>query len=53
MGTVQFILAAGASALVGLLADGTARPMTGIIALSTLLALATNRFIAPRETPKH
>jgi DHA1 family bicyclomycin/chloramphenicol resistance-like MFS transporter len=52
MGTVQFILAAGASALVGLLADGTARPMTGVICLATLLALATNRFIAPRETPR-
>jgi hypothetical protein len=38
--------------LVGILADGTARPMTGIIAVSTLLALATNRFIAPRESQK-
>jgi DHA1 family bicyclomycin/chloramphenicol resistance-like MFS transporter len=48
MGTVQFVLAAGASALIGVLADGTARPMTGVIALCTLLALAVNRFIAPK-----
>ncbi|MCY1308360.1 hypothetical protein D9M70_583620 [compost metagenome] len=33
MGSLQFSVAAGASALVGLLHDGTALPMAGVIAL--------------------
>lgn len=37
-GTIQFALAGGAGSLVGLLADGTALPMTGVMAVSAVLS---------------
>ena len=47
MGSLQFSVAAGASALVGVLHDGTAIPMTLVIAVcgavATLLAWQTGR----------
>jgi DHA1 family bicyclomycin/chloramphenicol resistance-like MFS transporter len=43
LGTVQFSLAAVAGALVGLFADGTARPMASLILFAALAAMTANR----------
>jgi DHA1 family bicyclomycin/chloramphenicol resistance-like MFS transporter len=43
MGTLQFGLAAVAGALVGLLADGSARPMAGLILFAGLAAVTADR----------
>ena len=48
LGTLQFVLAAGSSALVAAAADGSARPMTGFMALFSIAALAINRFVVKR-----
>lgn len=44
LGTLQFVLAAGSSALVGAFAEPTPRPMTSVMALFSLLSLAISRF---------
>jgi DHA1 family bicyclomycin/chloramphenicol resistance-like MFS transporter len=48
LGVLQFVLAAGSSALVAAMADGTARPMVGCMALFSLIALLINRFVVKR-----
>jgi DHA1 family bicyclomycin/chloramphenicol resistance-like MFS transporter len=48
LGVVQFVLAAASSALVGQLADGSARPMTGVMVLCSAASLAINRLVVPR-----
>ena len=48
LGVVQFVLAAASSALVGQLADGSARPMTGVMLLCSAASLAINRLVVPR-----
>ncbi len=55
MGTIQFCLAALAGILVGLLTDGTPRPMAAILLLGALCAFAADRLRArppAPETPK-
>ena len=47
MGTMQFTLAAVAGALVGILADGTARPMAGLIVAAALAAVTMDRLRPP------
>ena len=39
MGSIQMALGAGASAMVGLLTNGTAMPMTGVMAGCSLIAV--------------
>ncbi|WP_374441130.1 Bcr/CflA family multidrug efflux MFS transporter [Stella sp.] len=51
LGTLQFSLAAVASALVGLLHDGSALPMAGTVAAFGLAGLAVNRLLAPAPPP--
>ena len=51
MGTLQFAIAGIVSAVVGLLHDGTALPMTGMITLCGLGA-ATMALLARRVTPR-
>lgn len=53
LGTLQFTVAAVASATVSLLQDGTARPMTGVMAVCTLLAMVvyTWKSHSPRPQP--
>ena len=46
MGTLQFTLAAISGALVGLLADGTARPMAGLILFAAIAAVTADRLRA-------
>jgi DHA1 family bicyclomycin/chloramphenicol resistance-like MFS transporter len=48
IGTLQYTVAAGASALVGALYDGTALPMCAVIAGCGLLAFAAGRWLVPR-----
>ncbi len=48
LGVLQFVLAAGSSALVAAAADGTARPMVACMALFTLIALLINRLVVKR-----
>jgi len=48
LGVLQFVLAAGSSALVATFADGTARPMVACMALFSLIALAINRLVVKR-----
>jgi DHA1 family bicyclomycin/chloramphenicol resistance-like MFS transporter len=48
LGVLQFVLAAGSSALVAALADGTARPMVACMALFSILSLLINRFVVKR-----
>ena len=43
MGTLQFTLAAISGALVGMLADGTARPMAGLILFAAIAAVTADR----------
>ena len=43
LGVVQFVLAAASSGLVGALADGTARPMVGVMLLCSLVSLSIQR----------
>jgi DHA1 family bicyclomycin/chloramphenicol resistance-like MFS transporter len=47
LGTVQFGAAAMASVVVGLLHDGTALPMAGVIAGCGILALIAQRVLVP------
>jgi DHA1 family bicyclomycin/chloramphenicol resistance-like MFS transporter len=49
LGVVQFVLAAGSSALVGALEDGTAHPMVSVMALCSALSLSIQR-LATRRT---
>ena len=49
LGTVQFGAAAIASILVGLLHDGTALPMAGVIAGCGILALVAQRALVPMQ----
>src|SRR6185369_1209586 len=46
LGTMQFVLAAASSALVGALANGTARPMVGVMVLCSFASLSILRFVA-------
>jgi MFS transporter, DHA1 family, multidrug resistance protein len=48
-GTLQFSAATVAGSLVGLLHDGTARPMAGVIATCGVLALAAHRLLIGRD----
>jgi DHA1 family bicyclomycin/chloramphenicol resistance-like MFS transporter len=48
LGTLQFGLATVASALVGALGDGTARPMAGVILLGAAGSFVALRTLAPR-----
>jgi len=43
MGTLQFCLAAASGVLVGLLADGTARPMASLLLLGAIGTVAADR----------
>jgi DHA1 family bicyclomycin/chloramphenicol resistance-like MFS transporter len=49
LGTIQFVLAAASSALVGWLADGSAHPMVSVMALCSALSLSIQR-IASRAS---
>jgi len=49
LGTLQFALAAVASAVLGLLHAASAVPMAAVIAACGLLALASHRFVVPRD----
>jgi DHA1 family bicyclomycin/chloramphenicol resistance-like MFS transporter len=49
LGTLQFLVGAGAGALVGLLDNGTALPMAGVIALCGIAALTTFQLLAFRS----
>ena len=49
LGTLQFVMAATSSALVGKLADGTARPMVEVMALCSFLSLAILRLATRRS----
>ena len=49
LGTLQFVLASASSALVAGVADGTARPMTGCMALFSVLSLLISRFVVKRN----
>lgn len=42
LGTVQFVVAAGAALLVGVLADGTARPMAAVVLLGAVMMVAVD-----------
>ena len=42
MGTVQFVVAAGAALLVGVVADGTARPMAAVVLLGAVMMVAVD-----------
>src|SRR5882724_7236230 len=44
LGVVQFVLAAASSKLVGVLDDGTARPMVGVMILCSFASLSIQRF---------
>jgi len=48
LGVLQFVLAAGSSALVAAMADGTARPMVACMAVFSLAALLINRRVVKR-----
>jgi MFS transporter, DHA1 family, multidrug resistance protein len=48
-GTLQFSAATVAGSLVGLLHDGTARPMASVIAACGVLALAAHRLLIGRN----
>jgi DHA1 family bicyclomycin/chloramphenicol resistance-like MFS transporter len=48
-GSIQFGIGAAAGVLVGLLHDGTAVPMAGIIAVAAVTALVVNIGLMPRE----
>lgn len=50
MGTLQFVLAAFSGALVGLLADGTARPMAGLIVAAAVAGVIMDR-LRPKARP--
>jgi MFS transporter, DHA1 family, multidrug resistance protein len=50
LGTVQFSAAAVASLAVGLLHDGTARPMAGVIAVCGVLAVLAQRVLVHQES---
>ncbi len=50
MGTLQFTLAAISGALVGLLADGSARPMAGLILFAGVAAVTADRLRARLQT---
>lgn len=51
-GTTRFVLGAGAGALLGLLHNGTALPMTGVVALCAVGAYLTLHGLALRTTPQ-
>jgi hypothetical protein len=50
LGVLQFVLAAGSSALLAKLTqfDNTALPMVGVMALFSLISLLINRFVVRR-----
>ncbi len=50
LGATQFLFGASAGALVGLLDNGTALPMTGVVALCGLSAFFVLQFVALRRT---
>jgi DHA1 family bicyclomycin/chloramphenicol resistance-like MFS transporter len=52
LGTLQFVVGAGAGALVGVLYNGTALPMAGIIALCGVAALMTFQMLGFRPVPR-
>lgn len=52
LGAIQFILGAGAGALVSALHNGTALPMTGVVALCAVGAYLVLQFLALRATPQ-
>ncbi|MFL5800486.1 MAG: Bcr/CflA family multidrug efflux MFS transporter [Roseiflexaceae bacterium] len=52
LGTLQFVVGAGAGALVGVLYNGTALPMAGIIAICGVAALMTFQMLAFRPAPR-
>jgi DHA1 family bicyclomycin/chloramphenicol resistance-like MFS transporter len=52
LGTLQFLVGAGAGALVGLLDNGTALPMAGVIALCGIAALTTFQLLAFRPAQR-
>lgn len=52
LGAIQFVLGAGAGSLVGLLHNGTALPMAGVIALCAVGAFLMLQYLALRTTPK-
>ena len=51
LGAIQFVLGAGAGSLVGLLHNGTALPMAGVIALCAVGAFLMLQYLALRATP--
>ena len=52
LGAIQFVLGAGAGSLVGLLHNGTALPMAGVIALCAVGAFLMLQLLALRATPR-
>jgi DHA1 family bicyclomycin/chloramphenicol resistance-like MFS transporter len=52
LGAIQFVLGAGAGSLVGLLHNGTALPMAGVIALCATGALLILHILALRKAPQ-
>jgi DHA1 family bicyclomycin/chloramphenicol resistance-like MFS transporter len=52
LGAIQFVLGAAAGSLVGLLHNGTALPMTGVIALCGVGAFLMLQFLALRTQPQ-
>ncbi|HEX9441831.1 MAG TPA: hypothetical protein VF909_19240, partial [Roseiflexaceae bacterium] len=52
LGTLQFVVGAGAGALVGVLHNGTAMPMAGIIAICSVAAFVTFQALAFRPIPR-
>jgi DHA1 family bicyclomycin/chloramphenicol resistance-like MFS transporter len=52
LGAIQFVCGAVAGSLVGLLHNGTAMPMAGVIALCAVSAFLVLQFLALRATPQ-
>jgi DHA1 family bicyclomycin/chloramphenicol resistance-like MFS transporter len=52
LGAIQFVLGAGAGSLVGLLHNGTALPMAGVIALCAVGSFLILQFLAVRPLPQ-
>jgi DHA1 family bicyclomycin/chloramphenicol resistance-like MFS transporter len=52
LGAIQFVLGAGAGSLVGLLHNGTALPMAGVIALCAVGSFLILQFLAVRALPQ-
>jgi DHA1 family bicyclomycin/chloramphenicol resistance-like MFS transporter len=52
LGSIQFAIAAAASAAVGIFHNGTAVPMAGVVTVCGLLAFVSYRWLASGNTPQ-